>query len=243
MVPTLRATEIAVRPGRNGPILHPSVDRKRRQFVTSRRFHQKRQTDDDRAGSSGSKTTTSAYSFPISNRNGDAAKGFCAIQPTSVGGRAIRDAARTEVSGSNDEREAGGGFAFSLFTPEATLFNDDAEQIITHFFSVNPNPDDGHAIRATWEHSRDTSTVWGAVTGQATVSQDAINWLRVEIKGAATGPTGGSKLTRTKFIQRINTVGGLAPAYGCAAATDVGSKAFVPYTADYLFYSLKTREQ
>jgi hypothetical protein len=138
---------------------------------------------------------------------------------------------------------SGAGFVFNLFTPEATLFNDDAQQIITHFFSPNPNPKDGGAIRATWEHSRDTSTVWGAVTGQVTVRQDSIAWLRVEIKGAVAGPTGGTKLTRTKFVQRINTVGGLPPSTGCSSATDVGTKAFIPYTADYLFYKVNTQEQ
>jgi hypothetical protein len=138
---------------------------------------------------------------------------------------------------------SGTAFAFSLFTPEATLFDDNAEQITTHFFSPNPNPADNGAVRATWEHSRDSSVVWGAVTGQATVGRDAINWLRVEARGVAAGPSGGSKLTRTKFIQRINTVGGLAPDYGCAGLADVGTKVFVPYTADYLFYSLKTKER
>jgi hypothetical protein len=32
-------------------------------------------------------------------------------------------------------------------------------------------------------------------------------------------------------------VGGLAPSTGCASAADVGSQAFVPYEADYIFYS------
>jgi hypothetical protein len=41
----------------------------------------------------------------------------------------------------------------------------------------------------------------------------------------------------TTFIQRVNTVGGLAPSTGCANAADVGKKAFVPYTADYFFFS------
>lgn len=135
---------------------------------------------------------------------------------------------------------SGTGFAFSLFTPEATLFNDDDKQIITHFFS--PNPDENGTIRATWESSRDTSTVWGKVVGQASVSADSIAWLRVDITGKADGPTGGDKLTGTKFIQRINTVGGLAPKTGCAAATDVGTRAFMPYTADYLFYRVETPE-
>jgi hypothetical protein len=135
---------------------------------------------------------------------------------------------------------SGTAFAFALFTPEATLFNDDAQQITTHFFS--PNPDEDGIIRATWESSRDTSTVWGKVVGQATVRTDSIAWLRVDITGTESGPTGGDKLVPTKFIQRINTVGGVAKADECAGATDVGKKAFVPYTADYLFYKLPRPE-
>jgi len=54
--------------------------------------------------------------------------------------------------------------------------------------------------------------------------------------GALAGPTGGDKLTGTTFIQRVNTSGGVAPATGCSALTDIGAKAFVPYTADYFFY-------
>jgi hypothetical protein len=43
-------------------------------------------------------------------------------------------------------------------------------------------------------------------------------------------------LTATTFIQRVNTSGGVAPSTGCAASTDVGKQAFVPYTTDYYFY-------
>jgi hypothetical protein len=35
----------------------------------------------------------------------------------------------------------------------------------------------------------------------------------------------------------LNPDGGVAPATGCSVATDVGAKAFMPYTADYFFYS------
>jgi hypothetical protein len=51
------------------------------------------------------------------------------------------------------------GFNFVLFTPQATLFSDHDKQVATHHFS--PNPFEGGTIRATWQHSRDTSTVWG----------------------------------------------------------------------------------
>src|ERR1700675_4891885 len=60
---------------------------------------------------------------------------------------------------------AGTGFAWNLFTPEATLFNDRERQLITHYFSINPNPSDNGAIRATWQDSRAGSTVWGGGCG------------------------------------------------------------------------------
>ena len=131
---------------------------------------------------------------------------------------------------------SGAGFAFVLFTPQATLFNDADHQIITHFFS--PNPDEHGTIRATWENSRDTSTVWAALVpkGSITVDPNSIAWLKLEVVVAEDGPTGGDKLSDTKFVQRLNTSGGLAPSTGCSSATDVGHKAFVPYTADYFFY-------
>ena len=50
------------------------------------------------------------------------------------------------------------GFAWLLFTPQATLFKDNDKQLTTHFNS--PNPFENDTIRATWQHSRDTSTVW-----------------------------------------------------------------------------------
>ena len=126
------------------------------------------------------------------------------------------------------------GFAWLLFTPEATLFSDNDKQVTTHFFS--PNPVEHGTVRATWQHSRDSSTVWGGQATSAIVSQDAIPWVRLPAAGVQDGPTGGHTLTPTTFIQRLNTVGGVAPFEGCALLSDVGKKAFVPYTADYFFY-------
>jgi hypothetical protein len=144
------------------------------------------------------------------------------------------------------------GVAYVLFTPEATLFSEDGGQLITHFFSPNPNPLDPNtspavvangAIRATWQHSRDTSTVWARLhqlpdgtPGSVTVDKTAVAWLLLDVVGAVDGPAGGDTLTKTTFIQRVNTRGGLAPPTGCTFSTDIGNQAFVPYTADYVFY-------
>lgn len=128
------------------------------------------------------------------------------------------------------------GVAFTLFTPQATLFNDQEEQLITHFFS--PNPREGGIIRATWQDSRDMSTVWASMVNSATVRADSIAWLLLNVKdtGTQAGPTGGDRLTKTTFIQRLNTFRGLAPSTGCLLSTDLGHQAFVPYMADYFFY-------
>lgn len=47
----------------------------------------------------------------------------------------------------------------------------------------------------------------------------------------------GDTPTATSFIQRLNTSGGLAPSAGCRSKADVGNQAFVPYTANYFFYT------
>ena len=121
-----------------------------------------------------------------------------------------------------------------LFTPQATLFGDQNEQIITHFNS--PNPDEARVVRATWQDSVDTSMVWARAVATATVDPNAIPWVTLVRVGSRVGPTGGTTLADTTFVQRVNTRGGLAPSTGCDQLPDVGKRAFVPYTADYFFY-------
>ena len=133
-----------------------------------------------------------------------------------------------------------GRVAWTLFTPVATLFSDQQEQLTTHFFS--PNPEEGVIVRAAWQDSRDTSIVWARVITSVPDpnASGAIAWLKLQAAGAQEGPTGGDTLSRTTFIQRVNTVGGSAPATGCEIPTDVGRKVFVPYAADYFFYKVPT---
>jgi len=139
---------------------------------------------------------------------------------------------------------SGASFAWTLFGPQATLFNDYDRQIITHFLS--PNPDENGTARATWQHSWDTSTVWAMAIASSSdpdfVASEAIPWLLLQIVGAEPGPTGGARLTRTTFIQRLHTAGGIAPSSGCAQSSDVGQRTFVPYTADYVFYKAAISE-
>jgi len=133
---------------------------------------------------------------------------------------------------------SGSGFAWAFFGPQATLFDSENEQVTTHYLSANPS--ENGTLRPTWQHSRDSSTVWAAAVASSSdplyVAPGAIPWLKLEKRGTQAGPTGGDRLTATTYIQRLNTSGGVAPATGCSVATNVGNKAFVPYTADYFFY-------
>jgi Protein of unknown function (DUF3455) len=54
--------------------------------------------------------------------------------------------------------------------------------------------------------------------------------------GAQVGPTGGGKLAATRFIQRVNTVGGLKPAAAHCTASTLYARRLVDYEADYYFY-------
>ena len=136
-------------------------------------------------------------------------------------------------------------FAWTPFGPQATLFNDNARQVITHFLSANRF--ENGMPRATWQHSGDTSSVWAQAIASSSdpafVAPGAIPWLLLQVVGAQDGPTGGHTLTETTFIQRLNTLGGIAPATGCTVSTDVGKKALVPYAADYFFYRDRDRDE
>ena len=59
-----------------------------------------------------------------------------------------------------------------------------------------------------------------------------IPWLLLEASN--TGPAGS--FSRVTSIQRVNTVGGSAPATGCDATT-AGQETRVHYTADYRFFT------
>jgi hypothetical protein len=137
--------------------------------------------------------------------------------------------------------------------PEATLFHTVFGfplQIVTHFLSPDTNPNDAApkplpAGSATWQSSLDSSKVWAAVLHNNSIpagsdatcpNTGSIACLLLESIGSDAGPTGGTLLSRTTFVQRLNTNGGSAPAQGCSTLNDVGNLALVPYTADYVFF-------
>ena len=115
------------------------------------------------------------------------------------------------------------GPAWTFVAPRADLFDDRGRRIVTHFGGP------------TWESTKDGSQVVGALVKPVTVDAGAIPWLLLSAASTVHGK-GGDLLGDTTFIQRTKTRGGLAPAAASCNAATVGTRAEVPYTADYNFW-------
>jgi hypothetical protein len=88
-----------------------------------------------------------------------------------------------------------------------------------------------HYAGPTWE-STDGSSVVGEVEAKDPgPSSSAIPWLLLATKSKG----GRGSFSESTHIQRVKTVGGLAPAESCSAA-NARRVARVPYTATYYFY-------
>ena len=110
------------------------------------------------------------------------------------------------------------GSAWKLLAPRATLTAENGNVIGSHYGGP------------TWE-ARDGSTVAARRDAGVPGAPGAVDWLRLKATSTAAGAD-GDRLAGTTYIQRIHTVGGVAPAGACAA----GASAEVPYTADYVFF-------
>ena len=115
-----------------------------------------------------------------------------------------------------------GGYEWAFVAPEADLFDAGGKRIGKHY--AGPH----------WE-AADGSRIVGALKERADApAADAIPWLLLTAKSV--GPAGSfSKVTN---VQRVNTVGGVAPKTDCSQAT-VGTPARINYTADYYFLTTK----
>ena len=109
------------------------------------------------------------------------------------------------------------GVSWVFLKPEAVLYADGGNGIVGI-----------HYAGPTWE-SHSGSFVVGALLDKDTPDTSAIPWLL--LKGAHSG--GAGIFEGITFIQRVNTVGGIAPE---EPAQFVGEEARVPYAADYYFY-------
>jgi hypothetical protein len=111
-------------------------------------------------------------------------------------------------------------FEWTLKAPEAELFDGAGANMGRHY--AGP----------TWE-SADGSKVVGEVVQRSAVP-GTIPWLLLRAKDAE----GTGALSGVKYIQRVDTAGGVAPASGCDA-DHAGAESRVEYSANYDFYGAR----
>jgi hypothetical protein len=119
-------------------------------------------------------------------------------------------------------KDQAGNYEWAFVAPEADIFDAGGNRIARHY--AGPH----------WE-AADGSKIQGALKERAEAPvAGAIPWLLLTVKSV--GPEGSfSKVTS---IQRVSTVGGVAPKAGCSQAA-AGTSARIHYTADYYFFTAK----
>src|ERR1041385_2835396 len=117
--------------------------------------------------------------------------------------------------------DAAGNPAWTLKAPDAELFDEQGKLIGRHFGGP------------TWQLN-DGSQITGKMVAKADAPDPrAIPWLLVTV----TGNSGNGKLSGVTSIQRVNTLGGLAPSSECTSQSGV-VEFKSSYSADYYFYAL-----
>ena len=115
------------------------------------------------------------------------------------------------------------GVSWTPIAPRADLYADNGQLIATHFAGPSWQAKDGSKVIAR------------RAADPVTVDPTAIPWLLLEPTSATAGPD-GDRLAGTKYIQRVATTGGVAPAASTCNAETAGDVAEIPYTADYVFW-------
>jgi Protein of unknown function (DUF3455) len=120
------------------------------------------------------------------------------------------------------KKDQASAYDWAFVAPEADLFDTSGRKIGRHYAGPHWESTDGSKIAGTVKASTDAPQA------------DAIPWLLLVTKSV--GSQGSfSKITS---IQRVNTVGGVAPKTGCSQST-VGTTARIPYAADYYLLTKK----
>jgi Protein of unknown function (DUF3455) len=114
--------------------------------------------------------------------------------------------------------DAPGGHDWVFVAPEAALRDKNDALVGRHYGGP------------TWEHGDGSKVVGKVVASAPAPVAGNIPWLLLQ--GTSTGTGAFRDVT---YIQRTNTSGGVAPSDPCAAST-VGRKSAVRYSADYLFF-------
>ena len=85
-----------------------------------------------------------------------------------------------------------------------------------------------HYAGPTWEAPDGSKIVGKVLANEPAPKAGAIPWLLLSTESSGSGVLAGAR-----FVQRVNTSGGVGPTGACPTA---GTERRVDYTADYIFY-------
>lgn len=102
-------------------------------------------------------------------------------------------------------------------SPNATLFDASGRAVLSH--GAGPS----------WEAKDGSRIVGHAIAQLPSETKASVPQLLLETHSTA----GNGVLSAVRYVQRVNTVGGLMPAAPCSTEHEVGSS---PYLAEYVFY-------
>ena len=109
-----------------------------------------------------------------------------------------------------------GGSEWAFKAPEAELVDAQGRPFAKHY--AGP----------TWEAPDGSKIVGKILASEPSPQTGAIPWLLLSAESSGSGVLGGAR-----FVQRVNTSGGVGPTGACPTA---GTERRVDYTADYIFY-------
>ena len=116
-------------------------------------------------------------------------------------------------------QEQGGAWGWKFRNPEATLFD-----------AAGAKAGD-HGAGPFWRLNDGSRIVGQSKASSAAPSTDAVTWLLLTV----TSHSGAGGMSAMEAVQRVNTVGGVAPSSPACSAETSGQSSRVPYTADYVF--------
>jgi hypothetical protein len=116
-------------------------------------------------------------------------------------------------------RKSDATYEWAFKAPEATLSDRSGRALGKHY--AGP----------TWEALDGSTAVGETKARDAGPTPTAIPWLLL----AAKSNSGSGTFAGANYVQRIATVGGVAPTQGCSEST-LRQQARVPYSAVYYFY-------
>lgn len=119
-----------------------------------------------------------------------------------------------------EKQGAAGTFEWAFVAPTATLWDANRTKAVGKYYGG-----------PTWESSDGSK-----VTGKQLAIAPATNAGAIPLQLVQAAPaTGTGAMQGVTYIQRLNTVGGVAPQEACAASS-AGQRRQVKYEADYVFY-------